>query len=396
MKENKSYIVHDEQLNFPNKDDKTPKSKKEKFKKISKFILNRWFVEAFSGMAQGLFVTLIAGTIIKQIGLLIGNNTFGKMLVMMGSIASLLMGAGIGAGIATHLKCPKLIIFSTMIAGMVGAYSSKFISGTILLGPSQILLIGPGNPIGAYVASLMACEFSRFIYGKTKLDILIIPLSVMIISLAAIYAAYPAIKFIQYIQILIEKSTNAVPFVAGVIISVVMGILLTFPTSSAAIWIAIASGVNTDAMLLAGGAAVVGCASHMIGYAVISYKTNRFSGFIAQGLGTSMLQIPNIMKKPRILLPPIIASAILGPLSTMVFKLRCNAIGGGMGTCGFVGVFGVVDASRGVISNLKLSFGIILLMFILPAIISYLVFIIMRKLNLVKDEDLVLSLGSKV
>ena len=177
--------------------------------------------------------------------------------------------------------------------------------------------------------------------GKTKLDIILIPLGTLVLCLAGVFIAYPFIWLIIKLGDLIAVATNASPFFMGIIIAVIMGVLLTMPTSSAAIWIAVSSNVslaNQSAMLVAGGAAVVGCACHMVGFAVASYRENGVGGLISQGLGTSMLQIPNIMKKPIIMLPMIIASAICGPLATCVFKLLCNASGGGMGTSGFVGI----------------------------------------------------------
>ena len=178
------------------------------------------------------------------------------------------------------------------------------------------------------------------------------------------------------------------PFIMGIVISVTVGILLTMPTSSAAIWIAIAAGITSDSMLLAGGAAVVGCAAQMVGFAVMSFRENRWSGLISQGLGTSMLQIPNIMNHPIIFVPPILTSAIVGPLSTCLFKLRCSATGGGMGTSGLVGVFGVIDASSTVIPAWQMWLGIILLMFVLPAGLTLLFSELFRKKGWIKPEYL--------
>ena len=238
---------------------------------------------------------------------------------------------------------------------------------------------------------LLAIELTNLIAGKTKLDILIVPLSIMAVSILAGFVAIPAVWLISLISRFIEVATAAQPFIMGVVISVVMGILLTMPTSSAAIWIAVAAGVESDAMLLAGGAAVVGCACQMVGFAVNSFKENGWGGLVAQGLGTSMLQIPNIMRHPKIFIPPIIVSAILGPMSTCVFKLRCNASGGGMGTSGLVGVFGTVQASGGVVEPWVLALGIILLMFVLPAALNLLITWFMRKKGWIKDGDMKLE-----
>lgn len=373
------------------------------FKDTVKKLSKRWFIDAFSGMAQGLFVTLIAGTIFKQIGTLIGADTgVGSVIILLGNIASMLMGAGIGVGIAKYLKAPNLVLFGCAVAGIVGAYLpdiayKAMVSGTFTLSgmTDAVLAIKfgvPGNPIGAYVATLFALELTMLIYGKTKLDIIIVPLSILIISFANIFLAIPAIWLVAVIGKFIEISTAIVPFIMGIVIAVTMGILLTMPTSSAAIWISLAAGSTSDVMLLAGGAAVVGCACQMVGFAVMSFRENRWGGLISQGLGTSMLQIPNIMKNPKIFLPPIIASAICGPMATTLFQLRCNASGGGMGTSGLVGVFGVIDASTGVIPSWQMWLGIALLMFILPALISWGTSLLFRKRGWIKENDLKLEL----
>ncbi len=380
-----------------------PTKKENKAWTITKKLSKRWFIDAFSGMAQGLFATLIAGTIFKQIGLLFGKESgFGAVLVLIGNMACTLMGAGIGVGIARYLKGSNLLMFACAAAGFVGAFlpdlaykaiisDAGFSLSAVAQSLSAVKLGLPGNPIGAYVSTLFAFEIVSLYAGKTKLDILIVPLSVLALCFITMFLAIPAIWLVAMIGKFIEISTAAVPFVMGIVISVVMGILLTMPTSSAAIWIAIASGVTSDAMLLAGGAAVVGCACQMVGFAVSSFRENGVGGLVAQGIGTSMLQIPNIMKHPRIFLPPIIASAICGPLATCVFKLRCNASGGGMGTSGFVGVIGTIEASSGVIPAWQMWLGIVLLMFVLPALISWGMSELFRKINWIKFGDMKLD-----
>lgn len=359
-------------------------SKKENVVKVNvKRLCKRWFIDAFSGMAQGLFCTLIAGTILEQIGKWIGVDNFvGQTLVSIAAMAKMLMGAGIGVGIAHALGANKLTMFSAAVAGFAGAFSDKLVAGGVV----SVGFGLPGNPIGAYVVSLLAIEIVSLYVGKTKLDILIVPLGTLFLIFAGIYCAYPFIWLIKALGIAIERATEITPFFMGIIISVVMGVLLTMPTSSAAIWVSIASGVTSDAMLLAGGAAVVGCSCHMIGFAVASFRENGMSGFISQGVGTSMLQIPNIMKKPIIMLPEIIASAILGPISTCVFKLKCTATGGGMGTSGLVGVFGVIDASAS-LAPWVTTLGIVLLMFVLPAVICFVTSEIFRKYGWIKEGD---------
>lgn len=367
-----------------------------KFVKFVKKYSKRWFIDAFSGMAQGLFVTLIAGTILALIAGWIGDNYVGNTLKYISNIAKSLMGAGIGVGIAHALTKHKLLIFSTGVAGMVGAFADKLMLGVET--PFLTLGLGaPGNPIGAYVVSLLVVEIVSLYAGKTKLDIILVPLGALFLSIAGIFVAYPFIWLVNQLGLLIALATDATPFVMGIVISVLMGIILTMPTSSAAIWLAVATPVLTttavgsvehSAMLLAGGAATVGCACHMIGFAVASFRENGVGGLVAQGLGTSMLQIPNIMRKPVIMLPMIISSAILGPISTCVFKLCCTAAGGGMGTSGLVGVFGIIEVTT---MDFVGILGVVLLMFVLPAVINLVISEFMRKKGWIKLGDMKLD-----
>lgn len=364
----------------------------EKVKEYFKTLPKRYFITAFSGMAQGLFVTLIAGTILAQIAGWIGtDNYFGQTLMLIANFAKTLMGAGIGVGIAYALKKNKLLVFASALAGMIGAFSANFIVGGTTI--DKLTLGAPGNPIGAYVTTMLVVEVASLYAGKTKLDILLVPLGAMLLALVGAYVSYPFVWLVSKLGDLIAIATKATPFVMGIVISVIMGILLTMPTSSAAIWVSVASPIITggtvsadyyNAMLLAGGAATVGCACHMVGFAVASFRENGVSGLVSQGLGTSMLQIPNIMKAPKIMLPEIIASAICGPLATCVFKLKCGVSGGGMGTSGLVGVF---DLFKYTDMNALGIIGIILLMFVLPAAISFGVSELMRKKNFIKSGE---------
>lgn len=372
----------------------------QKAKKYLKEMPKRYFITAFSGMAQGLFVTLIAGTILATIAKdLIGlGNFFSDTLFYIASIAKSLMGAGIGIGIAHALGKNKLLIFSSAVAGMIGAFADKLLFGSFagalfpaVGAPFTALAFGtPGNPIGAYVVTMFAIEIVGLYAGKTKLDIILVPLGTMLVSFVGIFLASPFIWLVDKLGVLIAKATGIAPFFMGIIVAVVMGVLLTMPTSSAAIWIAVsksvieAGGANADYMLIAGGAATVGCACHMVGFAVASYRENGFGGLIAQGLGTSMLQIPNIMVKPIVMLPMIISSAILGPLSTCLFDLKCGFNGGGMGTSGLVGVIDLFTYTSGALGII----GIILLMFVLPAILNIVISEFMRKKGLIKFGDL--------
>ena len=370
---------------------------RQRVKDYFKTLPKRYFITAFSGMAQGLFVTLIAGTILSTIAKdLIGlGNYFTDTLYYIANVAKSLMGAGIGVGIAYALGKNKLLIFSAGVAGMIGAFADKLFVGA---SPLLSLTFGtPGNPIGAYVVTMFVIEIVGLYAGKTKLDILLIPLGTLLLSFAGVFVAYPFIWLVNQLGALIAIATDATPFVMGIVISVIMGIVLTMPTSSAAIWVAVASPIISgfakgevafeiyDAMLLAGGAATVGCACHMVGFAVASFRENGFGGLIAQGVGTSMLQIPNIMKKPIIMLPMIISSAILGPISTCVFALKCGASGGGMGTSGFVGIIDLFNYT-----NLDFVgvLGIVLLMIVLPAILNIAISEFMRKKNWIKFNDM--------
>ena len=364
---------------------------KEKLFGYLKALPKRYFITAFSGMAQGLFVTLIAGTILAQIAGWLGDNYFGKTLLYIANIAKSLMGAGIGVGIAHALGKNKLLVFSSAVGGMVGAFADKLIVGAAT--PFVTLALGaPGNPIGAYVVTMLVVEVVGLYAGKTKLDILLIPLGTLLLSFGGVFLSFPFIWLVNQLGALIAIATEATPFVMGIVIAVIMGILLTMPTSSAAIWVAVSSpvlsgGVSAagyEAMLLAGGAATVGCACHMVGFAVASFRENKVSGLISQGIGTSMLQIPNIMKKPVIMLPMIISSAILGPLSTCVFSLKCGASGGGMGTSGLVGVFDLFNYTSGALG----AVGIILLMVVLPAALNFLISEFMRKKGWIKENDM--------
>ena len=356
-------------------------------------LAKRWFIDAFSGMAQGLFCTLIAGTILAQIASWCGDNAFANTLLVISKIAKSLMGAGIGVGIANKLGAKPLVVFTAAVTGMVGAFASSLVD-LLAKGTEFVFVLGaPGNPIGAYVLTLFTMEIALLYAGKTKLDIVLVPLGMMTLVLGGIFLAWPFIKLIDLlgtgIALAIEAGV-AVKIIVGIFVAVIMGVLLTMPTSSAAIWIAITAAVSAkyaDALSIAGGAAVAGCAAHMVGFAVASFRENGVGGLISQGIGTSMLQIPNIMKKPLIMLPEIVASAVSG-LVAVLLDLRCNAAGGGMGTSGLVGVFGTIDASQAAgLPGWKIALGVILCLFVIPAAVSFVVSEILRKKNLIAFGD---------
>ena len=365
-------------------------------KDIIKKYLKRYFIDAFTGMAQGLFCTLIAGTILAQVASWCGDNTFAYILKTIANLAKLMMGVGIGVGIAHKLGAKPLVIFTASVTGLIGAWAMQITDGTMSADYFSVIFAKglPGNPIGSYVVALLTVEIAGLYAGKTKLDIVLVPIGMLVVCLAGIYIAWPFIKFIDLIAkalVLAIEAGEAVKIIVGIFVAVVMGVLLTMPTSSAAIWVSIATSAialeKPDVFAIAGGAAVAGCASHMIGFAVASFRENKVSGLISQGIGTSMLQIPNIMKKPIIMVPEIVASAISGLVAVLI-GLRCNAAGGGMGTSGLVGVFGTIDASMAVgLETWKIVVGIILCLFVIPAVVSFTVSEILRKAKLIKFGD---------
>ena len=348
-------------------------------KKIKK-IFNHIFIDGLTGMAWGLFSTLIIGLIIEQIGKLVGDCLVGNTLIMFGKT-----GAGIGVGVAIKYKSSNFVTLSAAGAGLIGAYASKIITGSIFVNGS-IVLSGPGEPLGAFLASFVGVTFGNLVSGKTKVDIIVVPLVTIILGGAVGLLVGPSISsMMSALGNLINWSVEKQPFVMGILVSIIMGMILTLPISSAAL------AIILNLSGLAAGAATVGCSANMIGFAVASYKENKVSGLLSQGLGTSMLQVPNIMKKPIIWLPAIVASAILGPLSTMVFKMTNNSSGAGMGTSGLVGQFMTWQTMSGVENHLTLLIKILLLHFILPGLIAYVVSFIMRKKGIIKEGDMKLE-----
>ena len=293
-------------------------------------LFHRYFIVALNGMALGLFCTLIIGLIIKQIAINL-SGSLSSFLLVIASIAMALTGPVIGIGVAHALKAPKLVILASGVVGFLGAFGSSLGTNN-LLDQGKLIISGSGDPLGAFIAVVIAAEIGRFISGKTKVDIIITPFVTIIIGGIISYLTGPyLIKGMKILGTFIREAMELQPFIMGVVVSVVMGIILTLPISSAALSIILVlSGI-------AAGASTVGCAAQMVGFAVISFKANRWNGLLAQGLGTSMLQVPNIMRKPVIWIPPIVASAILGPIATIIFRMENNPAGGGMGTSGLVG-----------------------------------------------------------
>lgn len=350
-----------------------------------KGVLNYIFVDGLSGMALGLFATLIIGTIFEQIGGFI-TGTVGTYIILVAAVAKSLTGAGIGVGMAFKYKMSPLVGVSAAVAGMVGAFASKLLAGAVVT-DAGMLYSGPGDPLAAFIAAFFAIQAGSLISGKTKLDILLTPaVSIIIGSAAGIFIGPPASKVTTYIGEIIIWGMERQPVLMGIVVSVVMGICLTLPISSAAIGIILGlSGV-------AGGAAVVGCSAQMVGFAVASYRENKLGGLLAQGVGTSMLQMPNIVRHPQIWIPPIIASAILGPISSAVLKMECYASGSGMGTSGLVGQFmtysAMVDSG---VSPAVVMIEIIVMHFVAPALITLAISEFMRKKKWISFGDMKLE-----
>lgn len=352
---------------------------KEKIKKL----LNHIFIDGLTGMAWGLFSTLIIGLILTQIGGFIPNK-IGEIIVIIGKIASGLTGAGIGIGVATKFKSGTYVTVSAAIAGMIGAFATKILAGAVYSAETvSIIFSGPGEPLGAFIAALVGIEIGNLVTGKTKVDIILVPLATILTgAIVGLLIGPPISNFMTALGGLINWSVERQPIIMGILVSVIMGMILTLPISSAAI--AIILNLNG----LAAGAATVGCCANMIGFAVASFKENKVGGLISQGLGTSMLQVPNIMKKPVIWIPAIIASALLGPLSTTIFNMTNNASGAGMGTAGLVGQFMTWETMSATETPIILLIKILLLHFIMPALIAWTTSYILRKKGIIKEGDM--------
>lgn len=347
--------------------------------KYIKKALNEIFIDGLSGMALGLFSTLIIGTIIAQAGTLIGG-TVGDYLIAISNVAKTITGAGIGVGVACKFKEGPLVTVSAAVAGMVGAFPAVAAMEGYALGK-------PGEPLGAFIAALVAIKIGHLVAGKTKVDIIITPL-VAILSGAVIglVAGPPISAFMGWLGQLVNVNVEQHPILGGIAVSVLMGMILTLPISSAAI------GVSMSISGLAAGAATVGCCCNMVGFAVASYRENKMGGLIAQGVGTSMLQVPNIVKKPLIWLPAILSSAILGPVASAVFQMTSTPVGSGMGSAGFVGQFAAYGSMlEGGMGSVNAILLILLMHFVLPAALTLLFSEVMRKIGLIKAGDMSLS-----
>ena len=352
----------------------------------------RYGIDALGAMAQGLFCTLLVGTILNTLGqqfhigflnaviVTLGKGE-GALTYTIGGLASAMVGPGIAVAIGSALHAPGLVLFSLIPVGFAANAMG-----------------GAGGPLAVYAVAIVACECGKLVSKETKVDILVTPIVTILagIGIAALIAA-PIGTAASAVGTAVKWATLQQPFLMGILVSVIIGVALTLPISSAAICAALTlTG-------LAGGAAVAGCCAQMVGFAVMSFKENRWGGLVAQGVGTSMLQMPNIVKNPKIWIPPTLASAITGPLATCLFKLEMNDPGGGlasgMGTCGFVGQIGVYtgwvsDVAAGTKAAITAMdwIGLVLICFVLPAILSFVFCEILRKWGWIKENDLKLEL----
>lgn len=354
--------------------------------KAIKKLLTRIFVDGLTGMALGLFSTLIIGTIIKQAGDLIGGD-IGGWLSAIGLVAQKLTGAGIGVGVAYKFKESAYVVLSAATAGMIGAYAGNMAAGT-LFSDGAMVLSGPGEPLGAFIAAYVGIELGRLVAGKTKLDLLITPaVTILCGGAVGILAGPPISEFMGWLGSLVNWGTMQQPVLMGIVVSVVMGMVLTLPISSAALGIIL--GLSGPAA----GAATIGCCCQMVGFAVASYRENGIGGLLAQGLGTSMLQVPNIVRRPLIWIPPILSSAILGPIAISgFFNMTNNATGSGMGSAGLVGQIMTYQTMIATEPAVSVVIKIIVFQFVLPAVITLGISEGMRKMGYIRNGDMKLDM----
>lgn len=339
------------------------------------FSAKRYGIDAMGAMAQGLFASLLIGTIIKTLG----QQLNVQFLIDAGNFAQQVAGPAMAVSIGAALSAPQLVLYSLIAVGMA---ANK--------------LGGAGGPLAVYFITIVASECGKIVSKETKVDILVTPAVTILVGVGLSVLCAPAIgAAASSVGDFIKWATNLQPLLMGILVSVVVGMALTLPISSAAICAALSlTG-------LAGGAAVAGCCAQMVGFAVMSFRENGVGGLVSQGLGTSMLQMPNIIRNPRVWIPPTLASAITGPIATCLFHLEMNgpAVSSGMGTCGLVGQIGVYtgwlnDIAAGTkAAILPMDWvGLILICFVLPAVLTLLFAFFLRKWGWIKDGDLKLDL----
>lgn len=330
--------------------------------------VKRYLIDALGAMAQGLFCSLLIGTIINTVGGQLGN----EYITTIGGFCQAMSGPAMAAAIGYALQAPPLVLFSMVVVG----------SAANTLG-------GAGGPLAVLVIAIIAAECGKMVSKETKIDLLVTPgVTILVGVILSTLIAPPIGAAASYVGNIIMYATELQPLLMGIAVSVLVGIALTLPISSAAICAAL--GLTG----LAGGAAVAGCCAQMVGFAVMSFKENKWGGLISQGIGTSMLQMPNIVKNPRIWIAPTLASAITGPIATCIFKLEMNGtpVSSGMGTCGLVGQIGVYSGwvATGKVITAFDWIGLILICFILPAVLSCFFCMIERRLGWIKDGDMTL------
>lgn len=338
-----------------------------------KRVWNRVIIDGIGGMSIGVFATLILGTILAEIAIFV-PGTAGSYMTMIANVLKTMTGAGIGVAMAVKLEAIPLSAVSGGLVGMLGAF--PLLSAPMEYGK-------PGDLLCAFVCSFLALNIGGLVCGRTKADIFLIP--VVTIGSGAVLAFFfgpYSLRFTRYLGHLVNLGMEQSPIIMSIIVGVLMGMLLTFPVYSG--WIAVAFHVGG----LAGGAAVIGGCCQMVGFAVMSFRENGVTGLFSQGIGTSMLQMPNIIRKPTIWLPPIIASALLAPVGTVLLEMKCTASGAGMGSCALVGQVATYHAmvgQNGIALTLLKIFG---MHFLMPAIVTMLVAEGMRRMNLIKTGDM--------
>ncbi|MBQ7580248.1 MAG: PTS sugar transporter subunit IIC [Clostridia bacterium] len=332
-----------------------------------------YFVNAMGAMAQGLFASLLIGTIIGTLGDRLSIAFLSEIAEYAKS--GYVCGAAIGIAVATALKAKGLVLFSCVSVGAMGYMMGAQIN------PDLSYTAGPA---GAFFAVMIACEIGKLVYKRTKVDILVTPIVTIFAGFGVSKLLCPLIAYLMYyLGSFVNNATELHPFVMGIIVSVVVGVILTLPISSAAICAMI--GISG----LAGGAATVGCCCQMVGFAVMSFRANKWGGVVAQGLGTSMLQMGNIVKKPIIWLPTILSSAVLGPVATLVVRCTNEGIAAGMGTCGLVGPLGMIATASN--HGVKVWIALALICIVLPAAVTLVFSEAMRKFGWIRDDDLKLE-----
>ncbi|MBQ2999344.1 MAG: PTS sugar transporter subunit IIC [Clostridia bacterium] len=359
--------------------------------------LHRYFIDAMGAMALGLFASLLIGTIFGTLF----KYTELEFLNTIATYAKAATGMAIGVAIAHRLGAHPLVMFSCAAVGAMSNAMGAIVSDGSILKWAATVGDGSGvfyaaGPAGAFFAVIVACEIGQLVSKKTKVDILVTPVVTLLVGFVASWLICPLVSYVMYyLGTFVSLATTFQPLLMGIVLSVVMGVVLTLPISSAAICAMIFSEAafavslmngTSEGFLLAGGACVAGCCAQMVGFAVISFRENRWGGIVSQGLGTSMLQMGNIVKKPVIWLAPTLAAAVTGPISTMVFQLKCSGVAAGMGTCGLVGPIGVIDAAEK--TDAMFWIGLVLVCIVLPAVLSFIFNEIFRKLGWIKTGDM--------